>query len=659
MERRPSNTPALIALLVFSSTLPTGAAQGGYQPPAGAASVPPPRTASEWPDVHSYADPEAFVTRHFELDLEADFDDRELRGSATLWVEQLAPDATELVLDTRDLAIIEVEVSNEDGAFAPAKYRLDARHEVLGSALRIAMPPAATRVRIGYSTSPQASGLQWLLPSQTLGKRLPFLYSQAQSIHARSFVPLQDTPRIRATYSATLRVPRGFTAVMAAAADPGNPVPGARRPASEPAGSGTSVAFRFEMPQPIPSYLLALAIGELRFAATGPRTGVWAEPDMLEAAASEFEDAGEMLVRTEALYGPYRWDRYDVLVLPPSFPYGGMENPRLTFMTPTVVAGDKSLIGVLAHELAHSWSGNLVTNATWRDGWLNEGFTTYFERRIMEEIYGSERAAMEWGIGEGDLRRGLAELKPSEAWRRSLAPDLSEHIGEEGAAVSFEQGALFLRQLEDRYGRAVLDRFLERWCAEHAFTSVTTPEFVDYLRRELIEANPGKVDSGFVARWIEGEDIPDDAVFVRSDRFTRVDAVRENWERGEVETAELADAGWGALEWLHFLNGVSRPQRSARLADLDDRFRFTGSSNAEIAHAWYRLAIASNYAKAYPAIERYLLGIGRLKLIRPLYMDLLKTPEGKQFALRVYAAARPGYHPITQRALDKEMPSRS
>ena len=289
--------------------------------------------------------------------------------------------------------------------------------------------------------------------------------------------------------------------------------------------------------------LLALAIGELRFAATGPRTGVWAEPQMLEAAAREFDDAGEMLVRTDALYGPYRWDRCDVLVLPPSFPFGGMENLRLTFMTPTVVAGDKSLVGVLAHELAHSWSGNLVTNATWRDGWLNEGFTTYFEQRIMEEIYGADRAAMEWGIGEGDLRRGLAELKPSEAWRRGLAPDLSEHIGEEGAAVSYEKGALFLRQLEDRYGCAALDEFLERWFAEHAFTSVTTPEFVDYLRRELIETHPGKVDDDFVARWIEGEDIPDDAVFVRSDAFDRVDAVREAWERGQVGTAQPAEAG--------------------------------------------------------------------------------------------------------------------
>ena len=610
----------------------------------GAASVPPPRTVRDWPDVHSYADPEAFVTRHYDLDLDVDFVRRELHGVVTLDLERRRPDATELVLDTRDLDIASVEAAAGDGAFRAVGHRLAPRHEVLGSALHVAMPRGASRVRIRYATSPQASGLQWLTPEQTEGRRHPYLYSQAQATHARSFVPLQDTPRVRSTYVATLRVPRGLTAVMAAGADPANP-----------RAEGERSVFRFTMPQPIPSYLLALAVGELRFRATGPRTGVWASPEMVDAAAREFADAEAMLAKTEALYGPYRWERYDVLVLPPSFPFGGMENPRLTFMTPTLVAGDKSLVGVLAHELAHSWSGNLVTNATWRDGWLNEGFTTYFERRIMEAIYGVDRAAMEWGIGEHDLRTTLAELGPGEQWRGALAPDLATRLGEEGTSVAYEKGALFLRQLENRYGRETLDRFLQRWFDDHAFTSVSTPQFVDFLRRELIERHPGSVDDDFVRRWIEGTGIPDDAVFVKSDAFARVDAVRQAWERGATTTAALEVGRWSALEWLHFLNGLPRPQPAARLAELDARFRLTDSTNAEVAHAWFRLAIASGYTTAYAALERYLLRVGRLKLIVPLYKDLVRTPSGAVFARRVYAAARPGYHPITQRALDREM----
>jgi aminopeptidase N len=413
--------------------------------------------------------------------------------------------------------------------------------------------------------------------------------------------------------------------------------------------------FHFRMPQPIPSYLLALAVGDLEFQSIGPRTGVWAEPAVLAAAAWEFGDAEAMMTQTEALYGPYRWGRYDVLVLPPSFPFGGMENPRLTFMTPTVIAGDKSLVGVLAHELAHSWSGNLVTNATWRDGWLNEGFTTYFERRVMEAVYGEERARLEWGVGHQELRLALAELKPDEAWQGSLAPDLSSHDGEEGSAVAYEKGALFLYQLERRFGRAQLDAFLQGWFDRHAFTSVTTPQFVAELQDGLMQQSPGKIDGAFLATWIDDAGLPADAEFVQSDALTRVDAQRLRWEQGSLSTDALQTAGWTVQEWLHFLNRATRPQPVARLQELDRRFRLTESRNAEIAHSWFRLALASDYPGLEPALESYLMSIGRMKLIEPLYEDLLKTPRGAAFARHVYAQARPGYHAIVQRRLDHLM----
>jgi aminopeptidase N len=518
------------------------------------------------------------------------------------------------------------------------QYTLEPPTGDLGSALRIVLPEQAMRVRICYASSPDASGLQWLSAAQTAGRQSPFLYSQAQATHARSFVPLQDTPWIRSTYTATLRVPQGLVAVMAAEPDPAN------------ARGGK--AFRFRMPQPIPSYLLALAVGDLEFRAIGPRTGVWAEPSRVEAAAREFADVEAMLARTEALYGPYRWGRYDVLILPPSFPYGGMENPRLTFMTPVIVAGDKSLVGVLAHELAHSWSGNLVTNATWRDGWLNEGFTTYFERRIMEAVYGDERARMEWGVGLQDLQSQLAELAPAEAWRSQLAPDLALHPGEGGPAASYEKGALFLYQLERLCGRAALDGFLQRWFERHAFQSVTTPQFVRALRQDLLGTAGCKIEPTLVERWIDGNGLPADALLVHSDAFARVDTQRQRWERGELATAELQTAGWSVQEWLHFLTQVSVPQAVPRLQSLDARFGLTESTNAELAHAWYRLALASGYTGIEPALERYLLDIGRLKLIKPLYQELMRTPQGAVFARRVYAAARPGYHPIAQQSLD-------
>jgi leukotriene-A4 hydrolase len=310
---------------------------------------------------------------------------------------------------------------------------------------------------------------------------------------------------------------------------------------------------------------------------------------------------------------------------------------------------------VLSHELAHSWSGNLVTNATLRDGWLNEGFTTYLERRIMEAVYGEERAGLEWGNGEQDLRLALAELAPDEAWRGGMAPDLAGRPVDEGSAVAYEKGALFLYQLERRFGRARLDAFLQGWFDRHAFTSVTTPQFVAELQQELIAKYPGRVDDQFVARWIDGVGIPDDAEFVHSAVLARVDEVRKSWEQGTLATQDLPAGRWTTQEWLHFITRMTRPQPVPRLQELDQRFQLTQSRNAEIAHAWYRLAIASGYPGLEPTLERYLTSIGRLKLIRPLYEDLLRSPAHAAFARRVYAEARPGYHAIAQLALDKVM----
>ncbi len=635
----PAGLLSILALAWAFSCRPA-VAEGHAAAPVTAplASQPMTTTARNWPDVHSHADPDGYVTRHFDLDLAVDFTTRQLRGRVLLELERLAA-RSELVLDTRALDIRRVEVAAAGSdQFVPARFHLDPPHAVLGSALHVRMPAQARRVRIEYASSPGASGLQWLDPAQTAGKRLPFVYSQAQSLHARSFAPLQDTPRVRATYAATLHVPRGLVAVMAAEADPAN-------------GRGGEV-FRFRMPQAIPSYLLALAVGDLEFQATGPRTGVWAEPSIVKAAAWEFGDADAMLRRSEALYGPYRWGRYDVLVLPPSFPFGGMENPRLTFMTPTVIAGDKSLVGVLAHELAHSWSGNLVTNATWRDGWLNEGFTTYVERRIMEAVYGDERARMEWGVGLQDLRQSLQDLPPGAAWRGALAPDLSQRLDEEGSSVAYEKGALFLYQIERRIGRRELDEFLQGWFDRHAFTSVTTPQFVAELQTRLLAPHSGAVDANFLHTWIDEPGLPPGALLVSSPAFDRVDSQREPWENGSLSTDRLDTGGWTVQQWLQFLTQSRRPQITARLAELDHRFHLTESRNAEVAHAWFRLAIASGYPGLEPVLQTYLMGIGRLRLIKPLYADLMKTPDGAEFARRVYAQARPGYHAIAQQSLD-------
>lgn len=589
-------------------------------------------------DPSSNANVDAFVTTHFVLDLTADFETRTLAGSVELRLERRDAGAAELVLDTRDLTITRAEAAAGTGAWVETAFRLDPPTDAFGAALRVTMPPGTDRARITYRTSPDARGLQWLTASQTAGKTQPFLFSQAQAIHARSFIPLQDLPGVRATYEATVRTPKTLQAVMAAELE-GTP------------GERTGV-FRFRMAQPIPSYLIAIAVGDLVFKPMNHRTGVWAEPSVIEAAAREFEDTERMVATTEELYGPYRWGRYDLLVLPPSFPFGGMENPRVTFATPTILAGDKSLVSLVAHELAHSWSGNLVTNATWSDFWLNEGFTTYLERRIVEAVYGKPRADMEWIIGVRELADSRSTLPAGRD--RSLLPDMTGRDPDDAySTVPYEQGALFLNFLEARAGRQAFDAFLRRWFDTHAFRSATTNEFLEFLRANLLNRPGVGVSDAQIQEWLRSETVPSFAVVPTSDAFARVEQARAAFlTDGRADVLAATARGWTTQEWLHFLNALPRTLARDRMVTLDRQFALTTTTNSETAHAWYRLAIAASYPEAYRAMEEYMVRIGRRKLVVPLYRDLTATPEGRALAVRIYARAKDGYHTLTRQAVE-------
>jgi aminopeptidase N len=579
-------------------------------------------------DVHSYAETDKVVVSAVALDLAVDFDRRELAGTAELALDWKDGGARTLVLDTRDLSIEAVDAIDAGGAAHAARFSLRKRDPILGAALDIRLDAPMPRVRVRYRTSPDASGLQWMTPAQTAGKQHPFMFSQSESIHARSWAPLQDTPAVRFTYRARIGAPKGLRALMSADND---------------ALATGADGWRFEMPQPIPSYLLALAVGQLEFRPLGKRSGVYAEPGRIEAAAREFEDTERMIEAAESLYGEYRWGRYDLLVLPPSFPFGGMENPRLTFATPTVIAGDKSLVALIAHELAHSWSGNLVTNAGWQHFWLNEGFTTYVENRIVEALYGAEQAKMQQRIDQTELLAEMKELAPRD---RPMMPDMKGRDPDDAYSnVPYTRGAWMLRTIEARVGRAKFDAFLRGWFDAHAFESVTTGQFIAYLDATLRKTDPDAMPDAELHAWLHDPELPPGAKLAETDKLAAVEAARADWLAGRTAAAALPAKAWSTQEWQHFLNGLEAS--SAQLGELDAAHRLAARGNSEIAFRFHLAAIRAHYAPARPALRAYLTSIGRRKLVVPLYEALAKHPEDLAFAREVFAAAKPGYHPMT------------
>lgn len=587
-------------------------------------------------DPHSYANVDQVRVRHLNLDLSVDFEREQLRGFADLELDWRKADARTLVLDSRELSIGQIWIIGSDGPWREALWQLAEAHPLYGQALTIELPDQPTRIRIEYHTAPSASGLQWLDPELTASKRQPFLFSQSQAIHARSWIPIQDAPAVRFSYDAFIRTPPGVLARMSAANDPSDRADG---------------NYRFAMTQPIPAYLLALAVGELEFRPLGARSGIYAEPTVIAAAADEFVDTERMIEVTEALYGPYRWGRYDLLVLPASFPFGGMENPRLTFLTPTVIAGDRSLVSLIAHELAHSWSGNLVTNADWNHFWLNEGFTSYVENRIIEAMYGKRRADMERVLSQRSLQLELADLA---AVDQHLVLDLRERDPDDGmSAVAYDKGHWLLHTLEQRYGRELFDPFLRGWFDRGAFASVDTDDFVGYLRDRLMTPHPGRFSEDELHAWLHRPGIPEHAVVARSEAFDAVDAQRAEWLADRLQVADLDVAAWSTQEWLRFLDGLPDDLQQRRLDQLDERFKFSGTGNAEVAFQWYVKAIRAGYAPIRPSLNDFLVAVGRRKFVLPLYQELAKRGEAeREFARSVYAKARPGYHPITRASID-------
>ena len=581
-------------------------------------------------DPHSYFDTDQPRTKRLRVKLEVDFQRQVLDGSVVL--ELAAPSSGPMDLDTKGLAIRVVRTLSG----ASVAHEIAEEEPILGRRLRLHLPGGTREVAIDYATAPDAVALQWLTPAQTEGKRHPFLFSQCQAIHARTMVPLQDSPAVRVAYQAEITVPEPLSAVMSAG-------PAGSRPGPRP-GMRT---FLFEMPQPIPSYLMALAVGDLRSRDLSPRSRVWAEPETVEAAAWEFAGIEEMIVKAEGLFGPYEWDRYDMLVLPPSFPYGGMENPRMTFLTPTLLAGDRSLVDVVAHELAHSWTGNLVTNASMDHFWLNEGTTVWAERRIQEAIHGEDAAVLSWAIGQKALDQEMERFGADSPLTRLRTEMKGVDPDDAFSSIPYEKGARLLALIERTAGRARFDRFIRDYIAKYRFTSITTEEWVAFLEARI----PGVAAQVQVEHWLHDPGMPSNAPVFRSPALEDLSRLAEGWAAGARPSKEQI-ARWKPSETLIFLQRLPRQVDRASCEWLDANLSLTGRGNYEILVEWLTIAAGSDYEPVFPRVREVLARVGRMKYLRPLYTALGRNPRTRALAREIFAAAGPSYHSLSRRVVE-------
>ena len=619
---------ASVLLLLSTAAVPAMAQQSE------APIVSPILTSEEAHDPWTFAQPEMARVTHVALDLELDFAAKRVGGTATLDV-QAQPGAQNIVLDSQGLQIASVK----DQAEGDLPFAVGETVEGKGAPVTITLN-GARRLTIAY-TAADAEALQWLAPEQTAGGRHPYLLSQGQPTLNRTWIPTQDSPGVRQTWEARIVAPKPLTVVMS----------GLRL--GEPEDLGDKRAFRFEMDKPVAPYLIAIAAGDIAFRELGPRTGVWTEPSMLDAAAAELADTEKMVGAAEKLYGPYRWGRYDMIVLPPSFPYGGMENPVMTFLTPTFIAGDRSLVNLVAHELAHSWSGNLVTNANWADSWLNEGFTSYFENRIMEALYGTRRAAQEAALSFAEIE-GVFEEKGSDAPVTTLHLPPAEANPDGGeSGIVYDKGALFLRTVETIVGRERFDAWLRQWFDNHAFQPATSALMLADMRANLVKGDAELERKLMLDEWVYGTGLPANAARPSPTAFAEVDAAAAQYASTRSVDPEHW-AAWTTAERLRLLAKLPKELSREELDALDAQLGLSQTGNNEILFAWLNLALSNRYEPAVPLAEQFLARVGRRKFVLPLFETLMGEGEwGEPIARRIYAKTRAGYHAVTQGSVDE------
>lgn len=584
-------------------------------------------------DPNSFSESEKIITKHVDLDWDVDFTKKVIKGSATYKFKILKDDLTTILLDVSGINISDVSIL-ASGNEIPINFMISDEVKNIGSKLTLDLPCDSSgelTVRINYETSPEAAALQWLTAEQTLGKKHPYLFSQCQAINARSLFPCQDSPAVKFTYNGHVRYPSELKGLMSAILTE----------------SGEGYA-KFEQTVPIPSYLLAIAVGDVVSRTLGPNCRVWAEEGIIDECAEEFSETPLMLQVASEICGPYVWKQYDLLVMPPSFPFGGMENPCLTFITPTLLAGDKSLADVVAHEISHSWTGNLVTKKNFEHFWLNEGFTVFVEGKIVGRMHGDK---------ERDFHsiRNLTELRENIRTQLADTPELTKLIvdltncspDDSFSSVPYIKGSTFLRYIEDTIGGPdIFEPFFKFYLNKYKYKSITTDDFKRTLYEFFLDNDNvmSKLEKIDFDTWLYGEGMPPTIPNFDSSLATVCVNLANLWAtKSAQELVDLPDIKIKITvqQLIDFLSKLIEKRdikdlNKEKVELLESTYNVNTTKNAEIRFRFLRLCIRARLLSRMDEIIRFANSNFRMKYVRPIYRDLVAWPEAKPIAIQNY-----------------------
>ena len=557
-----------------------------------------------------------------------DFHKRALIGDAVLCFIKINPNAKFLILDVKDIRIQSIKDETTGGHL---KFNFGAPNQ-FGEKLVVQIPTTVSKkgeLRISYKTSPKSKALTWLSPPQTAGKKYPYMFSMAPTIHARTIFPCQDTPSVKTTFSAAITAPKNLTVLMSATRARTKIIDDKR-------------VSKFKQQIPVMSYLIAIAVGAIESRRIGPRSQVWSEAELIEKAAFDFSETDEMIKTAEQLCGPYEWKIFDILVLPPSFIYGGMENPCMSFLSPTALSGDKSNADVIAHDIVHSWAGNLVTNVNFEHFWINEGVTTYLERKVIGKLDGEPSRHLHAILKWKDLEAEVESLGPSNHLTALVTNLTTVHPDNALTEIPFEKGSTFLWYLEDVVGGAtVFEPFLKSFFKDFSKQSIDSEQFKSYFIKYFY--NVEALQTIDWDTWLYKPGMP-----IYKPQFDNSMAKKcwnlakkwKQWNMKRRKVWKIEFHSFSPLQKQEFLSSLFNgpPLNHLKLNSMEKLYSLNGSPNYEILFRWIRLGIKARWIPIVQPALKLLSEQGRLKYSKQIFKDLYDWKEMRPKAISTFLA---------------------